>query len=384
MMFIRYAFTPRPLTMMLAFAACGDNMGEGATSTSTSTTSADASTTMAVPMTTTGEMPDPDCGNGRIEKDEICDDASLNGPNYEVVRHCDETCKGYAPHCGDEECTPEDRTNGCLADCDLACGNGFVEPMEACDATVDTPTCNGMMAGDDACKPRVCGDGYTNTNAMSPEMCDDGNSDVHDDCISCEKARCGDGVLWTSALPQGVLAEQCDDAANPHLCDPVDCQEVRTAFVSSVKYTGDLGGLGGADGKCDELARKAGLKGRFRAWLSDGVEGPAARFTAFGGRYRLRDGTVVAEEGLVDLTMGLTVAINQDENGVLANATVWTNTLPDGTPMSNVDHCSNWNSDDAMYGGSVGDSTKADADWTDFFPDQTCDSEFALYCFQDQ
>lgn len=375
MTLIRHALQPLLSTLALALAACNDNEGDDKTTTSPSTS-----------LDTTGETPDAFCGDGILGIGEICDDKD-NSDDYnpDAVKKCSTSCKAFAPHCGDGICTADELAKGCLPDCGK-CGDGTVNPLEACDTIGDTNVCNGKDAGAAACKLMVCGDGYANTNMVSPEACDDGNPDVDDACISCVEARCGDGVLWTKALPPGKLAEQCDDPNNPHLCDPVSCQEVRTVFVSSAVFDGDLGGLGGADGQCDELARKAGRKGRFRAWLSDAVDGPATRFnTAFRGKYRLPDATVVADDGWNGLkAMDLRAAINQDESGIPTSATVWTNTLPDGMPVPGNNNCLNWNAADVMYVSSVGDSAKLDADWTNYFPGQTCDTKFRLYCFQDQ
>lgn len=48
-------------------------------------------------------------------------------------------------------------------------------------------------------------------------------------------------------------------------------EPVRLIFVTSQVYSGDLGGLEGADGFCTDLAKAAGFKGHFRAWLSSSV-----------------------------------------------------------------------------------------------------------------
>lgn len=375
--------------------ACGDASGPIAESTTTSTTTEgpsdtfeESSSNTSSTISSTGQEPTQNCGDGIVDADEKCDNGIENSNDYSASPNCATSCKEYAPHCGDGLCSADDRTNGCLPDCgdELQCGDGYVDPGEACEAEDDTPECNGKNAGDSACQARVCGDGYTNTNSMDPEACDDGNSNVHDGCVSCEKARCGDGVLWTEQLSQGVLPEQCDDANSPHLCDPVDCQEIRTVFVSSTSYNGNLGGIEGADGKCDTLALNAGLKGRFRAWLSNGVNGPSTRFvSAYSGRYILPDGTVLVENGFLGLTsMDLQAAINQNENGQPLVAFAWTNTLKNGEPMSSEEHCSNWSSNSFANVASAGDTSKVDANWTNYLPGQTCDSEFSLYCFQDQ
>ncbi|HEY0137117.1 MAG TPA: fibrinogen-like YCDxxxxGGGW domain-containing protein, partial [Nannocystis sp.] len=80
-----------------------------------------------------------------------------------------------------------------------ACGDGTVDPGEACD--------DGNQADDDACLGNCvaarCGDGVVESGV---EACDDGNEDDSDACLpTCEAASCGDGVVQA-----GV--EECDDA----------------------------------------------------------------------------------------------------------------------------------------------------------------------------
>ena len=51
-------------------------------------------------------------------------------------------------------------------------------------------------------------------------------------------------------------------------------------FVTSETYTGNLGGVAGADDKCQALADQAGLPGVYMAWIADSVpaSAPATRF----------------------------------------------------------------------------------------------------------
>lgn len=76
------------------------------------------------------------------------------------------------------------------------CGNGMLEPGEACD--------DGNLSNNDAClvscQIASCGDGFIH---FGFETCDDGNLIDGDGCSStCAAATCGDGVL------EGM--EQCD------------------------------------------------------------------------------------------------------------------------------------------------------------------------------
>src|SRR4051812_26024409 len=65
-------------------------------------------------------------------------------------------------------------------------------------------------------------------------------------------------------------------------------------FVSSALYSGALGGLSGADSKCQGLAAAAGLPGAYKAWLADTTGAPISRFVHSTGPYRLVNGTTIA------------------------------------------------------------------------------------------
>jgi len=114
----------------------------------------------------------PTCGDGRVDPGEACDDGNL-----------------------------VDRDD-CRADCRAAvCGDGVPnvlgKKVEACDDgnPLDTDSCTTQ------CKPAVCGDGV---RFQALEACDDGNGDDSDGCTSaCKLATCGDGIQQAG--------EQCDD-----------------------------------------------------------------------------------------------------------------------------------------------------------------------------
>jgi hypothetical protein len=85
-------------------------------------------------------------------------------------------------------------------------------------------------------------------------------------------------------------------------------------FVTSVEYTGNLGGLAGADTSCMAAARDSALAGAsWAAWLSDDVRDAIDRIPFPDAEYQLLDGTVVAND-LADLTDGtLDAPIDLDE-----------------------------------------------------------------------
>ena len=153
-------------------------------------------------------------------------------------------------------------------------------------------------------------------------------------------------------------------------------------FVTSQTFTGDLGGVVGADAICQELACSAGLPGNYKAWLSDSSSSPANDFDQ-GTAYSLVDGTAIASS-FADLTDGsLQNPINKDENGVTITSgilNVWTNTNDDGTRRSSTD-CQGWTSSSSSFAGTTGNASRKDTTWT-FFSNLNCAVSARLYCFQ--
>ena len=66
-------------------------------------------------------------------------------------------------------------------------------------------------------------------------------------------------------------------AANP-LSAPIGIG-YQKVFVTSTTYTGNLGGLSGADSKCQARATAANLSGVWKAWLSTGDLAASSRIT---------------------------------------------------------------------------------------------------------
>jgi hypothetical protein len=151
-------------------------------------------------------------------------------------------------------------------------------------------------------------------------------------------------------------------------------------FVTSQSYTGNLGGLSGADYKCQTLAWAAGRPGEYKAWLSTSSVHAKNRIPE--GRYVLFNMAAVAMSK-TDLTDGtIQNAINRDEWGNLlqyAPYTVFTGTLANGTGSGQ--YCQNWQSSSPGSNGRAGFSSKTDKNWTSY-TNNPCDVPFRLYCFQ--
>jgi cysteine-rich repeat protein len=149
------------------------------------------------------------CGNGRVDRDEACDDGNTTAGDG-----CAADC-GSREQCGDgviddalgEQCDDGNRTSGdaCQATCQRpACGDGVVDEayFEACDLGADN-----SGAPDAACRPtcqlRRCGDGVRDPAAG--EICDDGNVAGGDGC----SADCGSAETCGNDLVDP--GEECDD-----------------------------------------------------------------------------------------------------------------------------------------------------------------------------
>lgn len=76
----------------------------------------------------------------------------------------------------------------------------------------------------------------------------------------------------------------------------VECKKYNRVFVTSEAYNGNLGGVTGADAKCQALADAANLGGTYRAWLSASGQAANSRLIHSIHPYGLVDGTLIAND----------------------------------------------------------------------------------------
>ena len=163
----------------------------------------------------------------------------------------------------------------------------------------------------------------------------------------------------------------------------------KTVFVTSATFNSNLGGLKGADAKCQaEADGSASIvpTGTYMAWLSDGTNSPDTRFTKSSHPYVLPNGKKIAED-YTDLTDGsLLGPINLGPDGKpVGYQPFWTGTNPDGTTVQ-VDAysgtCGGWAVDPpAGKYGANGHTVKSASSWT-YDHGHLCRKPLKLACFQ--
>lgn len=173
-------------------------------------------------------------------------------------------------------------------------------------------------------------------------------------------------------------------------------------FVTSEKYSGNLGGISGANNKCQARAQAAAnintltLRSGyiFKAWLSDNSTNAKDNIhSTLDLPYRLLDGTLIANN-MADLTDGtiyttdlIRSKINLTElKSTIGDDYVWTKTLVNGTKVTAWDRdCLNWTTSASSSTDSTGDTGKTDyvmRYWTYSQVSILCSNQARLYCFE--
>jgi len=224
------------------------------------------------------------------------------------------------------------------------------------------------------CKLNFCGDGKL---FIGWELCDSGNanSDIYGSTCSAQctpASRCGDHIV------QAEEGEECDlgaDNGGPRgdeqgiQCEATCRSKSLRAFVTSQAFSGNLGGLYGADKKCRDAAAAVGLVEayRFHAYLStpdfsanDRFPGPAAEplpYVLVTGKKLANSHAKLLGEG----PLGEGLSVTELGTSVL-NKHVATNTAPNGNSYSPDQHCLAWTSADPLLMARIGFTFPSDPD----------------------
>ena len=182
----------------------------------------------------------------------------------------------------------------------------------------------------------------------------------------------GGGGMDTSVVDLGPQDAQTDPR------DGADANHALHVFVSSAVISGALGGVAGADLKCNSLATAAGIPGTYRAWISVAGTNAVDRITSNGPWY-LVGGQLVASTKAELVGGTLKHGIDHDEKNLHAPAAedrVWTGTAPNGT--FDGPECGVWS---GAGQARVGEAEFSDGRWSSSTV-EACGQVNRVYCFE--
>jgi hypothetical protein len=163
---------------------------------------------------------------------------------------------------------------------------------------------------------------------------------------------------------------------------------VRFVFVTRSVYSPNMGGIAGADLRCQSSASAAGLAGTFRAWISDSNTDAKSRIRSDGpwlevGTDRVLFPTRASIEGYPEAPLA------RDEYGDPAPEEWWTGTAANG--LRHPRNCRDWTTNDQASGGLLGGrrstaTGRPGIEWTESSVHSCIGNELnrrALLCFGD-
>ena len=305
------------------------------------------------------------CGGGAPPD---CVDLSTDPQNCGMCGNaCDPSSSCSQGQCS-VQCEVDAGWTKCVSDAGASCVDLTMDPSNC-------GKCNNACNAPATCMASTC------TCPMGQTMCGpDGGAGVCVDTTS-DDANCG---------ACGHMCGATQACASSMCLDP-PAQSI--VFVSSQAYAGgSLGGLAGADAKCQSLAQAAGLAGTFKAWLSDSTTDAAARITHWPTPYVLADSTQVASNWTQLVSGSLASAISKTEaagtppSGSIGGNLVWTNTTSSGTKYSSTD-CGDWKQANGTVSNfHFGDPTQNGGAWTlnmqGTYTGNFCSGTAPIYCIQ--
>lgn len=177
--------------------------------------------------------------------------------------------------------------------------------------------------------------------------------------------------------------------------DPTDSEDLvdgvssgqQRIFITSTTYDGNLGGLSGADDKCQTAAVSAGLTKTYKAFLSSSTTVAKSRFSLDLPLYEVSDSGVATRvaDSLSDFQNGTVLSdpgFRYDENGDDQNALLATAaTFWIATGAGSVNYCADWTSNSAMANGNIGSTNSGEiVGWGE---NSHCDLQLSIICVSD-
>ncbi len=174
----------------------------------------------------------------------------------------------------------------------------------------------------------------------------------------------------------------------------------KIVFVTSEVFAVGQGfsqDIASAHSRCNVVAKRAGIEGEFKAWLSNSDADPASEFAALkndGGdtnAFVTLSGTLIASSYAELADSGPRVAIDVTETKERAETApedvcqqpfvVWTATSSAGTRETSQGNCVDWRATSSSQNGGVGRIAAGPTAWTSACQ-IPCNQRAHLYCFQ--
>ena len=309
------------------------------------------------------------------DKDNDCDGATDEGCDCNYQNKSTGVCADASID-GDGNCTPPSDYQSTESSCDGKDND--------CDGVVDGGcSCNyqGQMQG-------VCGSGVISSSTGKCEQptdwepaesaCGDGKDNDCDGKTDMNDSSCGGskGAGAKCSSDSDCLSGECDATTSGMVC-------AHRVFVTSADYQGRLGGLVGADQKCQSAATSASLGGTWKAILSTSSTSAKSRLNVVSGIQTLNGNRVTGGPGGLWNT-SIDGAISYDENNNWISVDVWTGTSTSGTFKQPA--CAGWNSSSSSDRGQYGQSNASTSAWIDAGPPsrRSCSARLHLYCIDGQ
>ena len=271
-------------------------------------------------------------------------------------------------------------------------GQRTPEPQASCSDTSDNDcdgaTNEGCPCDYDGKSAGVCAGQTRDTSGQCTQPAD--YEAAEQSCGDMKDNDCDGDTDFADADCKKAAGQSC--GADPEcrsVCKTGSC--AHRIFVTSQAYDGALGGLSGADTKCQMAASAAGLAGTWKALLSTKMQSAKGRLRVAGPVVNL-GGRDVAN-GKSDLwTTPIKNPVEFDETGASVTARVWTGTNPDGSSDHTNDtgpgeYCKGWTSNALNHQGEAGSSSRPDSRWladSRMGADPDCSSTVRLYCIDGQ
>lgn len=241
----------------------------------------------------------------------------------------------------------------------------------ACIAAV--AACNALLGNDERNIDEGAESGGSSGNANPPRS---------DGAGTLDGAVTGDGAGDDTGSPADGGADADADAGPVFVGCLGDAGCERVMFVTKQTFQGNLGGVAGADAKCQAAADQSPLlriKGHaFRAWVSTSAQAARDRHVHGTQKYLRANGTTTLADHFDDLVQNGPNGAIHDQDDTLSDKGAWTGTKNDGDKAAAT--CADW----TATVGSTGLTGNPDqpATWSEDPPAVGCENTATLICVE--